>query len=106
MHCRKKGKKLYTCAIRPAAIYGPGEERHLPRIISLAKLGLIPFKVGNSSVKSDWIYVDNLVLALILASMGLLDDIPGRAPHAVAAGQSYFISDGNSSTIWGRIFVD
>uniref|UniRef100_A0A2P2JPD2 Hydroxysteroid dehydrogenase n=1 Tax=Rhizophora mucronata TaxID=61149 RepID=A0A2P2JPD2_RHIMU len=94
--CRKnKGKFLYTCAIRPAAIYGPGEERHLPRIISLAKLGLLVFKVGDSNVKTDWVYIDNLVIALLLASMGLLDDIPGRKEgHPAAAGQPYFISDG------------
>ncbi|GER36974.1 3-beta hydroxysteroid dehydrogenase/isomerasefamily protein [Striga asiatica] len=89
----KKGK-LYTCAIRPAAIYGPGEERHFPRIIKLAKLGLVPFKIGGKNVKSDWVYADNLVLALLLASMGLLDDIPGRLGQPVAAGQPYFISDG------------
>ncbi|KAJ8772645.1 hypothetical protein K2173_027822 [Erythroxylum novogranatense] len=86
--------RLYTCAIRPAAIYGPGEERHLPRIISLAKLGLLPFKIGDANVKSDWVYVDNLVLALVLASMGLLDDIPGKEGNPIAAGQPYFISDG------------
>ncbi|KAD5960206.1 hypothetical protein E3N88_11678 [Mikania micrantha] len=90
----KNGECLYTCAVRPAAIYGPGEERHLPRIISLAKLGLFPFKIGEPSVKSDWVYIDNLVLALILASMGLLDDIPGRGKQPIAAGQPYFISDG------------
>ncbi|KAK6116804.1 hypothetical protein DH2020_049434 [Rehmannia glutinosa] len=89
----KKGK-LYSCAIRPAAIYGPGEERHLPRIVKLAKLGLLPFKIGATNVKSDWVYVDNLVMALLLASMGLLDDIPGREGQPVAAGQPYFISDG------------
>ncbi|GJU70996.1 retrovirus-related pol polyprotein from transposon TNT 1-94 [Tanacetum coccineum] len=38
---------LYTCALRPAAMYRPGEERHLPRIINLAKLGLLPFKIGS-----------------------------------------------------------
>ncbi|XP_010266276.1 PREDICTED: short-chain dehydrogenase/reductase family 42E member 1 [Nelumbo nucifera] len=91
---KKNGTHLYTCAIRPAAIYGPGEERHLPRIISLAKLGLSTFKIGESNVKTDWVYVDNLVLALILASMGLLDDIPGKG-HPIAAGQPYFISDGS-----------
>nr|GFB06381.1 short-chain dehydrogenase/reductase family 42E member 1 [Tanacetum cinerariifolium] len=89
----KNGECLYTCAVRPAAIYGPGEERHLPRIINLAKLGLLPFKIGEPSVKSDWVYIDNLVLALIQASMGLLDDIPGRGKQPVAAGQPYFISD-------------
>ncbi|CAI0381527.1 unnamed protein product [Linum tenue] len=53
--------QLYTCAIRPAAIYGPGEERHLPRIMSLAKLGLMPFRIGDPNVKTDWVYCDNLV---------------------------------------------
>ncbi|KAL9660513.1 hypothetical protein QQ045_025328 [Rhodiola kirilowii] len=92
---KKNGKCLYTCAIRPAAIYGPGEDRHLPRIVSLAKLGLLSFKVGEENVKSDWLYVDNLVLALIMASMGLLDDIPGKGRNPVAAGQPYFICDGH-----------
>ncbi|GMN34689.1 hypothetical protein TIFTF001_004836 [Ficus carica] len=91
---KKNGKCLYTCAVRPAAIYGPGEERHFPRIVSLAKLGLLPFKIGDSSVKGDWIYIDNLVLALILASMGLLDDIPEKERRLIAAGQTYFVSDG------------
>lgn len=97
MSCRKKNGHLYTCAIRPAAIYGPGEERHLPRILNLAKLGLLPFKIGEERVKIDWVYIDNLVLALILASMGLLHDIPQREGRPIAAGQPYFISDGNVS---------
>ncbi|GAB2215889.1 hypothetical protein Drorol1_Dr00023650 [Drosera rotundifolia] len=91
----KNGKHFYTCAIRPAAIYGPGEERHLPRIIHCAKWGLLLFKIGEADVKSDWVYLDNLVLALILGSMGLLDDIPGQEAHPIAAGQAYFISDGS-----------
>ncbi|KAI9073693.1 hypothetical protein K1719_044357 [Acacia pycnantha] len=86
---------FYTCAVRPAAIYGPGEERHLPRIITMAKLGLLLFRIGDHSVKSDWVYVDNLVLSLILASMGLLDDNPRKGKHPVAAGQAYFVSDGS-----------
>jgi hypothetical protein len=27
------GAELATCVLRPAAIYGPEEERHFPRII-------------------------------------------------------------------------
>jgi nucleoside-diphosphate-sugar epimerase len=101
---KKDGNRLYTCAVRPAAIYGPGEERHLPRIVSLTKLGLVPFKIGEASVKSDWIYVDNLVLALILASMGLLDDIPGKEGCPVAAGQPYFVSDGKVPIIISNMY--
>ncbi|XP_012073580.1 short-chain dehydrogenase/reductase family 42E member 1 isoform X2 [Jatropha curcas] len=92
---KNSGERLYTCAIRPAAIYGPGEERHFPRIVSFAKLGMLPFRIGGSDVKTDWVYLDNLVLALILASMGLLDDIHVNGGRPVAAGQPYFISDGS-----------
>lgn len=92
--CRKEKGTLYACAIRPAAIYGPGEERHLPRIIKLAKWGLLLFKIGDANVKSDWVYVDNLVLAMLQASMGLLDDIPGIVGPPVASSQAYFLSDG------------
>ncbi|KAJ3694652.1 hypothetical protein LUZ60_000029 [Juncus effusus] len=87
----EKGVSLYTCAIRPGAIYGPGEERHIPRMLSLAKMGLIFFKIGDKNVKTDWVYIENLVHALILASVGLFDD-EGR--KRVSAGQAYFISDG------------
>ena len=27
------GKVLHTCALRLAGVYGPGEQRHLPRIV-------------------------------------------------------------------------
>ncbi|KAK8937083.1 3beta-hydroxysteroid-dehydrogenase/decarboxylase isoform 1 [Platanthera zijinensis] len=100
---KRSGVSLYTCVIRPAAIYGPGEQRHFPRILSLAQMGLAFFKVGDDSVKTDWVYMDNLVLALILASMGLLDDIPGRKGLPVAAGQAYFISDGSPLNTFNSI---
>lgn len=60
----------------------------------MAKLGLLLFRIGDQTVKSDWLFVDNLVLALILASMGLLDDNLSKGKRPVAAGQAYFISDG------------
>lgn len=89
----KTGKKLHTCAIRPAAVYGPGEEHHIQRFLNLAQKGIFYFVIGGPEVKTDWVYVDNLVQALLLASMGLIEDIPGRK-GAPAAGQAYFISDG------------
>ncbi|KAH9290015.1 hypothetical protein KI387_034132, partial [Taxus chinensis] len=83
---KRDGKKIYTCAIRPTAIYGPGEERHLPKIFRLAQMGLLTFIIGEPRVKNDLVYADNLILALLLTSMGLLDDIPGRKGTPVAAG--------------------
>lgn len=89
----KTGRKLRTCAIRPAAVYGPYEEHHVPRFLSLAQKGIFLFLIGGFEVKTDWVYVDNLVQAQLLASMGLIDDVPGRQ-GAPACGQAYFISDG------------
>ncbi|XP_057516977.1 uncharacterized protein LOC130798119 isoform X2 [Amaranthus tricolor] len=91
---RENGGCLYTCAVRPAAVYGAGEVKTFPWIINYAKLRLLLFKVGDSSVKTDWIYVDNLVHGLLLASMGLLHEFPDKENHPIAAGNSYFISDG------------
>ncbi|KAH7445209.1 hypothetical protein KP509_02G112700 [Ceratopteris richardii] len=89
----KGGRKLHTCAIRPAAIYGPDEEYHVPRLLNLAQKGIFLYVLGGPEVKTDWVYIDNLVQAQLLASMGLIDDIPGRQ-GAPASGQVYFISDG------------
>ncbi|MCO5553179.1 hypothetical protein L7F22_006700 [Adiantum nelumboides] len=98
----KIGCKLHTCAIRPAAVYGPHEEYHLPRFFILAQKGIFMYRIGGLEVKTDWVYIDNVVQALLLASMGLIDDIPGRQ-HAPACGQAYFISDGKMKCVMSNI---
>jgi nucleoside-diphosphate-sugar epimerase len=62
----QSGQKLFTCAIRPAAIYGEGEERHFPRIVKNIDLGIYNFYVGNSV--TDWVHIDNLVSQSLGAS--------------------------------------
>ncbi|XP_076989247.1 short-chain dehydrogenase/reductase family 42E member 1 isoform X2 [Tamandua tetradactyla] len=80
---------LRTCALRPAGIYGPGEQRHLPRIVGYIERGLFKFVYGDPSSLVEFVHVDNLVQAHILASEAL------RAEKGhVASGQPYFISDG------------
>jgi nucleoside-diphosphate-sugar epimerase len=75
--------KLHTVAIRPAAIYGDGELRHLPRILNLVRQGLAFFAIGHENVLCDWVYADNLVYALVLAEKSL----------PKYSGEVYFISD-------------
>lgn len=87
------GSILSTCVIRCPLVYGPGEEKYLDRIISDARLGLFLFKIGDPNSKTDWIYVDNIVLALMLATTGLLSE------HSKAAGKAYFVSDGKINTL-------
>lgn len=80
---------LRTCALRSAGIYGPGEQRHLPRIVSYIERGLFKFVYGDSKSLVEFVHVDNLVQAHILASEALQAD-----KGYIASGQPYFISDG------------
>nr|XP_021526723.1 short-chain dehydrogenase/reductase family 42E member 1 [Aotus nancymaae]XP_021526724.1 short-chain dehydrogenase/reductase family 42E member 1 [Aotus nancymaae]XP_021526725.1 short-chain dehydrogenase/reductase family 42E member 1 [Aotus nancymaae] len=80
---------LRTCALRPAGIYGPGEQRHLPRIVSYIEKGLFKFVYGDPGSLVEFVHVDNLVQAHILASEALKAD-----KGHIASGQPYFISDG------------
>ena len=60
-----KGLRLSTCSLRPAAIYGVDELRHLPRILQLIDCGLFFFRIGSATV--DWVHVDNLVTTAVEA---------------------------------------
>uniref|UniRef100_A0A8D2J6K5 Short chain dehydrogenase/reductase family 42E, member 2 n=1 Tax=Varanus komodoensis TaxID=61221 RepID=A0A8D2J6K5_VARKO len=64
------GGKLYTCALRPPGIYGPEEQRHLPRLLIIER-GFFLFKLGSSDVLMNWVHVKNLVQAHILAAAAL-----------------------------------
>ncbi|XP_053305352.1 short-chain dehydrogenase/reductase family 42E member 1 [Spea bombifrons] len=80
---------LKTCALRPAGIYGPGEQRHIPRIIGYLEKGLFKCVHGDPSTLVQFVHVDNLVSAHILAAESMKPE-----KNEVAAGQAYFISDG------------
>ncbi|EGD78877.1 hypothetical protein PTSG_01854 [Salpingoeca rosetta] len=80
---------LRTCALRPAAIYGDGEYRHLPRIIRLVNKGLGFMAIGRRDVLCDWVYGENLAHAIALAVQRLTAD--DSAP--TVSGRALFISD-------------
>ncbi|XP_055477172.1 short-chain dehydrogenase/reductase family 42E member 1 isoform X2 [Psammomys obesus] len=80
---------LRTCALRPAGIYGAGEQRHFPRIVSYIERGLFRFVYGDPESLVEFVHVDNLAKAHILASEAL----KAEKGH-IASGQPYFISDG------------
>ncbi|KAG9474928.1 short-chain dehydrogenase/reductase family 42E member 1 [Eleutherodactylus coqui] len=79
---------LRTCALRSAGIYGPGEQRHLPRIIRNLDQGLFMFSYGDRNNLVQFVHVDNLASAHILAAKALTDE-----KDYIAAGQAYFIAD-------------
>eukprot|EP00053_Salpingoeca_punica_P013881 m.125961 g.125961 ORF g.125961 m.125961 type:complete len:392 (-) comp16326_c0_seq1:1649-2824(-) len=100
-----------TCSIRPAAIYGEGEERHMPRIVRMINWGLGFFAIGSRSILCDWVYVDNLVHGMLCAAASLAENRDGVSGHAfhIADGQPVnnfeFIKEvlGQPSLFWLRM---
>uniref|UniRef100_A0A4W6E9H3 Short chain dehydrogenase/reductase family 42E, member 1 n=1 Tax=Lates calcarifer TaxID=8187 RepID=A0A4W6E9H3_LATCA len=86
---KDSSRVLRTCALRPAGIYGPGEQRHLPRIVGYIEKGIFRFVYGEPSSLVEFVHVDNLVSAHELAAEALTVEKQHRS-----AGQAYFISDG------------
>lgn len=79
---------VLTCAIRPHVVFGPGDRRFLPAVLSKAKAGKLRLSVGLRNRKlSDFTYVDNLVDALLRADERLM-------PGSPVAGQAYFVTNG------------
>jgi len=79
---------LRTLCLRPAAIYGEGEQRHFPRIVRHVDAGLFSFTIGDKPVV-DWVHVNNLSQAFCRGLEALLND---DKVHTVG-GKAYFVSD-------------
>ncbi|XP_028843749.1 putative short-chain dehydrogenase/reductase family 42E member 2 isoform X2 [Denticeps clupeoides] len=91
----KGGGSLRTCVLRPSGIYGPEERRHLHRVMVNVERRLFSFSFGDPAARMNWVHVDNLVTAHLLAAGALT---PER--RCVASGQAYFINDGESVNVF------
>jgi len=96
-----------TVSIRPAAIYGPGEARHFPRVIRYMSYGLYRFTIGSPDALVDWLHVDNFARANALADQKLKEEAKDvilvqsakkksgeRSENSSVGGKGIFISDG------------
>ncbi|XP_016391986.1 putative short-chain dehydrogenase/reductase family 42E member 2 [Sinocyclocheilus rhinocerous] len=91
----KGGGLLHSCVLRPSGIYGPEERRHLHRVMVNVERRLFSFHFGDPNAKMNWVHVDNLVMAHVLAAEALTAD-----KAFVASGQVYFINDGESVNVF------
>ena len=89
------GAALQTVSIRPHVVFGPGDTRFLPAILSRARSGKLRFGVGDPRKLSDFTYVDNLVDALLAAEARLRED-----PRSPAGGQAFFVTNGEPIAFW------
>ena len=77
---------LAVTAIRPHAIWGPGDTQLIGRIVERARAGRL-FVVGGGTALIDTTYVDNAADALVVAAEHL-------TPESDLAGRAFVISNG------------
>ena len=87
------GPQLTTVALRPHAVWGPGDRHLMPRLIERAKRGRLR-RIGHTRPVIDLTYIDNAVDAHILAANVMTTD-PGRV-----GGRAYFVTDGAPVRLW------
>lgn len=88
--------KLYTIALRPAGIFGPGDRQLVPGLRTVAKLGQDKFQLGDNNNLFDWTYAGNVADAHVLATIALRD--PERCEQTM--GQTFFITNDSPSYFW------
>uniref|UniRef100_S4RRP3 Short chain dehydrogenase/reductase family 42E, member 2 n=1 Tax=Petromyzon marinus TaxID=7757 RepID=S4RRP3_PETMA len=90
------GGLLRTCVLRPPGIYGPGEPRHIPRVATNIRRRLFSFRFGSPDVRINWVHVENLAEAHVLAACALA----ANKGHTAEGGQAYFINDGEEVNVF------
>ncbi|XP_066496981.1 putative short-chain dehydrogenase/reductase family 42E member 2 [Tiliqua scincoides] len=80
---------LRTCAVRPVGIYGPEERKHVERLKNVIEKGLTNFMFGDPNAQMNWIHIENMIQALILAAEALAPE-----KGSISSGQAYFVHDG------------
>ncbi|MCB2183164.1 MAG: NAD-dependent epimerase/dehydratase family protein [Desulfobulbaceae bacterium] len=86
---------LLTTALRPHLVWGPGDTNLIPRLVERGKKRQLKI-VGTAENIVDISYIDNVAMAHLLAAENL-------EKTASAAGQAYFISQGEPVNLWNWI---
>ncbi|MFX3675651.1 MAG: NAD-dependent epimerase/dehydratase family protein [bacterium] len=84
--------KLYTCALRPHLIFGPGDDHLVPRLVEAAKKNRLKI-IGDGENEVDVIAVENAAVAHVQALENL-----GEGSRV--NGQAYFIAQDEPVKLW------
>lgn len=83
---------LLTTCLRPHLIWGPRDTQIMPRLLALARRGLLP-QVGEGRNRVDLTYIADAARAHLLAADAL-------EAGSLAAGAVYFISQDEPVNLW------
>jgi sterol-4alpha-carboxylate 3-dehydrogenase (decarboxylating) len=78
-------RRLATCSLRPAGMYGPRDRYHLGNILTMAGSGRY-MRAGSGKARFTHVYSENAAHAHLLAAERLY-------PGSPVAGQVYFVGD-------------
>eukprot|EP00658_Telonema_sp_P-2_P006626 TRINITY_DN12503_c0_g1_i13.p1 TRINITY_DN12503_c0_g1~~TRINITY_DN12503_c0_g1_i13.p1 ORF type:complete len:462 (+),score=38.55 TRINITY_DN12503_c0_g1_i13:379-1764(+) len=84
---------FHTCALRPEMIFGPGDNSFVPKILDKAREGEMTHMIGDGANVVDFTYIDNVILAHLLAAEHLFQGSP-------VCGSAYFITNGEVMPFW------
>ncbi|KAJ3167988.1 erg26, C-3 sterol dehydrogenase [Geranomyces variabilis] len=95
---------LATVSLRPAGIFGPGDNNASKGLYDAAKKGNWKFMIGDNSTLFDWTYVDNVAHAHLLAAQKLLSRSASPLQHSAEsetpAGQAFYITNDTPTFFW------
>nr|POE86623.1 sterol-4-alpha-carboxylate 3-dehydrogenase, decarboxylating [Quercus suber] len=84
----RKRQDFVVAAIRPSAMFGPGEGNMIPNIVDRAKNGSLRYQIGDGSNCADFTFVDNTVYGLVLAVKALIETLQDRPSISNSNGES------------------
>jgi nucleoside-diphosphate-sugar epimerase len=90
---------MATCALRPHVVFGPGDNRFMPTLLAKGRNGQLRVQIGRGVWLSDYTYVTNMTDAVLLADEALAKE----GLNSIAAGQAYFITNGEPMPFWDFI---
>ena len=90
---------MATCALRPHVVFGPGDNRFMPTLLAKGRKGQLRVQIGRGIWLSDYTYVTNMTDAVLLADEALAKG----GLDSIAAGQAYFITNGEPMPFWDFI---
>ncbi|MCJ1474334.1 erg26, C-3 sterol dehydrogenase [Lambiella insularis] len=95
---------MLTCALRPAALFGPGDVQMIPSMHTAYLKGQTGFQLGDNENIYDFTYVASVAYAHLLAALALLHT-HSRIPsipldYERVDGEAFFITNGEPMYFW------
>lgn len=99
----RKYDSMLTVSIRPAGIFGEGDNQMLPPMLNAYETGKTKFQLGDNTNLFDFTYVGNVAHAHILAARELVRASTRSVPlpdHKVVEGEAFFVTNDEPYRFW------